>query len=462
MQSPTPFQQSIMVQGTEVGKLARDLFPSGILINEDYKNLSGALEHTNAALQGNPEAIFEGAFIFDNVLIRVDILKRNVDGTFDLIEVKSSTSIKKEHLPDCAVQAYVLQNFGIKLQKICVMYLSSEYKRRGELDLSKLFFIEAVDTKIDDELKNVSEYLKAINNVLAKDEEPFWSIGSICNNPYTCEFKNYCWSDVNEKSIHSISRISDKQRQSLINNGIMLIADIPDDFKLTELQTVQVHCEKDQKRFVDSDAIKKHLAELQYPLYFLDFETYGYAIPQYEGTRPYQHLPFQYSLHVKQHPSAELEHHEFLFDKKENPSRSLAEHLIQHVGSTGSVIVYYASFEGSRIKEMATAFPDLASQLQSIHDHLWDLQTPFAKKWYCDPGFNGSASIKNVLPVLVPELSYSDLEIQKGDVAQLKYVELISLPEKSAERDEIKRALLEYCGLDTMAMVRILYELQKL
>ena len=459
MQPPSAFQQSILTQGTEVGKLARSLFATGVLIDEDYNNLSGALKHTQDVIKTNADAIFEGAFIFGNVLIRVDILKLNDDGTFDLIEVKSSTSVKKEHLPDCAVQAYVLKNLGFDLRHICVMYLNREYKRQGDLDLSKLFIIKPVNENIHAELENVPKYLNEIANVLAKDEEPFWRIGSICNNPYVCEFKKYCWKDVSDKSVHSVSRITEKQRQSLIDRDIFLIKDIPDDFKLTELQTVQVTCEKNQKRFLDSHAIAGHLAELRFPLYFLDFETCGYAIPQYDGTRPYQHLPFQYSLHVQQYPEAELEHYEFLFEKKENPSRALAEHLIQNIGLEGSVIVYYASFEGGRIDEMAAEFIDLAPQLISIKNRLWDLQIPFAKKWICDPEFNGSASIKNVLPVLVPLLSYDGLEIKKGDEAQIKYIEMINLPDGNVARNLIKNALLKYCGLDTLAMVHILYEL---
>lgn len=462
MQPPSPFQQSIMVQGTVVGELARDLFPSGVLIHEDYKNLSSALEHTKTAIEANAETIFEGAFVFNNVLVRVDILKRNQDGTFDLIEVKSSTSVKKEHLPDCAVQAYVLQNLGFALRQICVMHLNNQYKRQGDLDLSKLFITKVINNEIQDELSKVPQFLNKITDVLSKDEEPFWRIGSICNNPYTCEFKKHCWSEISEKSIHSISRINDKTRHQLVDRGISLITEIPDDFKLTDLQFVQVQCEKNQKRIVDLETIKEHLSVLKYPLYFLDFETYGYAIPQYEETRPYQHLPFQYSLHVQRSPEADLEHYEFLYEKKDNPSREVALQLINQLGDTGSIIVYYASFEGTRIKEMISEFPDLAPQLQLLHDRLWDLQIPFAKKWYCEPAFNGSASIKDVLPILVPELSYAGLEIQKGDVAQMQYTKLINLPEDSMEHEQIKAALLEYCRLDTLAMVRILSFLERL
>lgn len=462
MEERSAFQEAILVQGTEVGKLARSLFPHGVLIKADYTELNVAIEHTEIELVNNgAPVIFEGAFIFDNVLVRVDILKRNDDGTFDLIEVKSNTSLKKEHLPDCAIQLYVLRNLGIQIRQVCIMYLNREYVRRGELDLSQLFIIQPINNKIKEELENVPKYLNEISLVLSKNKEPFWKIGSICNNPYPCEFKKYCWKDVNAKSIHFISRITDKQRQYLIDIDVNLIQDVPDNFKLSEPQKIQVGCEKSQEKFINYKLINEHLAQLQYPLYFLDFETYGYAIPKYEGTKPYQQLPFQYSLHVKQHPSSELEHYEFLFEEEENPSRALANHLIHHVGSIGSIVVYYASFEGSRIKEMAGEFLDLTLQLQLIHNRLWDLQIPFAKKWYCDPNFNGSASIKNVLPVLAPELSYSTLEIQKGDVAQLKYLELLNLPPENAEHNKIKRALLEYCCLDTFAMVHILRDLQK-
>jgi hypothetical protein len=405
-------------------------------------------------------AIFEGAFIFEDVLIRVDVLKRNNDGTYDLIEVKSGTSLKKEHLPDCAIQTYVLQRLGFRIRNTSLMYLNNRYIRKEKIELSKLFIIECVNEKIQDELQVIPKYLDRISDVLLTNEEPFWQIGSICKNPYPCEFKNYCWKDISSKAIYSLSRISESQTRNLITIGVNLIRDIPEDFSLTNLQIIQATCEKKQSPVIDFAAIKDHLLQLQYPLYFLDFETYGYAIPQYEGTHPYQHMPFQYSLHVKQHPEAELEHYEFLFEKKENPSRTVAEHLIQHISSSGSVIVFYSPFESGRLEDMANQFPDLSHKLIFIKNRIWDLQTPFAKKWYCDPGFNGSASIKNVLTVLVPEMKYTELEIQKGDIAQLKYLELIESYLENHEREKIKNALYQYCALDTLAMVHILKALE--
>lgn len=459
MEKSSPFQQAILTQGIQVGELARCLFPTGVLIDETYQNLSGAVSHTQAVMQDPPDAIFEGAFIFEHVLVRVDILKRNENGTYDLIEVKSATSVKHEHFPDCAIQTYVLKNLGFSINNVCVMYLNSDYVRYGALELEQLFKMEVANQKIEHELQQVPFYLEKIAAALATDAEPYWPIGAVCNNPYVCEFKKYCWQQVATDSIHFLTRVSDQQRQALTQLGISAIRDVPDDFRLTELQHIQAACEKAQQKFVDEKALKAHLSQLQYPLYFLDFETIGYAVPEYDGTRPYQHLPFQYSLHVRHNPQAELEHYEFLFDHRDNPSRALAESLIDHLGETGSIIVYYASFEGSRLKEMMNAFSDLAAQLQAGYDRLWDLQIPFAKKWYCDPAFHGSASIKNVLPVLVPELSYQNLEIQKGDVAQAQYLAFLHLSPDDPQRAKIKKALFDYCGLDTLAMMRILDKL---
>jgi CRISPR/Cas system-associated exonuclease Cas4 (RecB family) len=461
-QKTSTFQESILTQGKEVGRLARQLFPSGELIDEDHLNLEGAIKHTQEAFKNNVAAIFEGAFLFNDVLVRVDILTRNDDGTYDLIEVKSSSSQKKEHLPDCAIQAYVLQQINIPLRHICVAYLNKEYVRNGEIDIAKLFIVQPVNEKISDEIKAVPDYLNAISHTLSRDEEPSMNIGAICKNPYTCEFKNYCWKSVTEKSIHYLYSIRDKKRNDLINLGVELIKDIPEDFELSNLQEIQVRCEKTQSKNIDRDSIQRHLNKLQYPLYFLDFETYGHAIPQFNNTRPYQKLVFQFSLHVKKQPDADLEHYEFIFEENKNPSRAMAEKLLSYIGSNGSVIVYHESFERGCIEGMALEFSDLSNELHDIIQRLWDLEIPFAKKWYYDPQFNGSSSIKNVSPVLASDVSYKNLAIQKGDIAQSTYLKFINMTASGLERKKIKDDLLRYCELDTYAMVRILDELQKI
>ncbi|RDI43428.1 hypothetical protein AQULUS_13210 [Aquicella lusitana] len=461
MAETSTFQESILTQGKEVGILARQLYPEGELIHEDHHNLEGALGHTHLAIQRKAPAIFEGAFLYDNVLIRVDILVRNENDTYDLIEVKSSTKLKeKEHLPDCAIQAYVLQQSGFQIKNICVAFLNNHYMRKGELDLTQLFIVRPVNELLEHELQLVPAYLDKISNVLATSEEPSWKLGSICKNPYPCEFKHYCWKDVPEKSIHYLYNIRDKFRFKLMEMGIELIQDIPSSL-VKNAQLIQVEHEKTQLPYIDSQQIVEHLSQLNFPLYFLDFETLGYAIPPFDNTRPYQRLPFQYSLHVKQAPDLPLKHLEFLFDKYANPMRAVAEQLVNDVGPSGSIIVYNKSFEEGCIRDMIKSFPDLAPMLNSMLERLWDLLVPFGKKWYYHPDFNGSASIKKVLPVLVPELSYKSLGIQQGDDAQAYYLKLIKDELPAADRNRIKNDLLAYCRLDTLAMVRILDELRK-
>lgn len=462
MAETSTFQESILTQGREVGVLAQQLYPDGELIHEDYKNLDGALEHTQSAIRNNMKTLFEGAFLYNGVLVRVDILLRNDDGTYNLIEVKSSTKLKeKEHLPDCAIQSYVLQQLGFQLKNVCVAYLNNKYVKNGELDLANLFIIQPVNDLLEPELQLVPDYLNTINNVLSKDEEPIWKLGSICKNPYTCEFKHYCWKDVHEKSIHYLYNIRDKFRFQLMDMGIELIQDIPVSL-VNNLQLIQVEYEKKQTPYVAKEQITEYLMQLNYPLYFLDFETLGYAIPQFDGTRSYQRLPFQYSLHVKRTPDSPLEHYEFLFEKHENPMRAAAERLINDIGPIGSIIVYNQSFEEGCIRDMSKTFPDLSPLLDSMIERLWDLLIPFSKKWYYHPGFNGSASIKKVLPILAPDLSYKTLGIQQGDDAQAKYLKFINEDISNSDRNKIKNDLLKYCQLDSLAMVHILDELKKI
>ena len=412
-------------------------------------------------VQNGAKAIFEGAFLIENVVVRVDILVRNSDDSFDLIEVKGSTKFKeKEHLPDCGIQAYVLQQSGIRLRNICIAYLNNDYVREGDINLSNLFHIETIDDALlERELKDIPEYLSKINKTLASNEEPYREIGSICKNP-DCEFKHYCWKDVSEKSIHYLYRIRDGQRSQFISENIELVSDIPESY-VKGGQRIQVVCEQKQESHIEKQKIEEHITKLKYPLYFLDFETISYPIPRYNGTRPFQNLPFQYSLHVQFSPDSPLDHYEFLFEQNENPMRAIAERLALDLGNEGSIIVYHQSFEKKCLEELSDAFLDISLPLKNIISRLWDLEEIFAKKWFYDPKFNGSSSIKKVLPALVPDLTYKNLAIQKGDDAQAMYSFFINNSFSISEREKIKNDILEYCKLDTLAMVRILAEVQK-
>ncbi len=456
---PGEFQQHLFDQGHEVGELARTLFPNGVLITEDHTQPAKAIESTKEALSRGSKQLFEAAIEFDGVLIRADILKLNEDRSVDLIEVKSTNSIKKEHLDDVAVQKYVLEGAGFKVNDCSILHLNPKYIRQGPIDLKALFLLESVDEQVKENAEEVQEYLKLIRAHLTLDQEPKADIGSICKSPYRCEFYEYCWDHVTDDSIHTLSRISVKKRMTLTEMSIEKISDIPDDFELTEGQVVQRNCAISRQPHVDLPKINAFLTSLKWPIYFLDFETVQFAIPQMDGTSPYQHLTFQYSLHIQKEHGGPITHKDYLSTTNSDPRRSFANQLCLDIPlDAGSVVVYYASFEKSKILNLAETFTDLKHHLQHISDRLWDLETPFGKKWYYEHSFGGRSSIKTVLPALVPELSYNDLKIQKGDVAQARYLDLITT-EDSSIKTQIAEELRAYCHRDTWAMVQLLHVL---
>lgn len=461
--APSEMQALLFQQGNEVGILAQQYFEGGHLIHEDYKSPDAALAHTQTALQ-DPEAkaLFEAAFLFDDVLIRVDVFRKNEDGSFDLIEVKSTNGVKKEHKDDVAIQKFVIESLGYKIRQSYLMHLNASYELNGSLDLKNLFVLEPLDEEIDNLVEEVPNYLKLIRSKLNEQHEPQSPIGSVCKSPYLCEFNAHCWKQVGPGSIHNLTRISEKKRAELVDLGLTLLKDIPDSVSLSDAQSIQVRAAKNGTPQIDHGNIKNYLKTLAWPLHFLDYETISFAIPRHTGSSPYQQLPFQFSLHIQREPNSLLEHYEFLHKEDTDPRRAFVENLLEHIdGDHGSIVVYHAGFETSITTALKRLMPELATAFDELITRMWDLEVPFSKRWYCDARFDGSSSIKYVLPVLVPGLSYKDLEIQKGDIAQKRYGELISLRD-SKEKDQLTRALLDYCKMDTLAMVKILEALMQI
>ncbi len=456
-EDPTEMQELLFQQGNEVGQLAQKYFEAGHLIHEDFRDPDGAIAHTAKALKDpSIKTLFEAAFVYDDVLIRVDALRKNEDGSFDLIEVKSTNGVKKEHKDDVAIQKYVLEGSGLAVRASYLMHLNGDYVLNGELNLRELFTLDQLDEEIDDLIAEVPNYLKLIRSKLDLESEPDSQIGSVCKSPYPCEFKKYCWKNVGGESIHKLVRISDKKRTELIGLGIDDLKAIPESFELTEAQLIQVSVAKAGKAHIEHDSIREYLSTLKWPLHFLDYETIPSAIPKYNQTSPYQQLPFQYSLHIQRIKDGPIEHYEFLHQEDTDPRKAFIESLLGNIdGDGGSIVVYHAGFERNITDSLKQIAPELAGAFDELTSRMWDLEVPFAKRWYCDPKFEGSSSIKYVLPALVPDLSYKNLVIQKGDVAQKRYGEMILLADQNLKKS-ISRDLLEYCKLDTFAMVRIL------
>lgn len=439
-------QQRLIDQGREVGRLARDHFPEGRLI--DARDPMESVEQTQEAIRSGIPYIFEASFIFNGTWVRCDILEKNSD-SWKIIEVKASNEVKKRHLPDLAIQKHVLTEYGIPIAGTKVMHTNRECVYP---DLSNLFVTEDVTEEVNQLMGNVPNNIGIFKAILDGDVEPNLPIGERCDKPHTCPFKDHCWRDVPEHSIFTIPRLRWDKKNELIERDILSIHDFPDDFRLNGGERAHVNMVLDNKPKIDKEAIRRKLSELEYPIHFFDFETFNPAVPRCEGLSPYQQFPFQYSCHILQSDDS-LTHKEYLHPDETDPRLPLVESLLDHISNVGSVVVYNAGFERGVLKDLAEFFPEHSEALQSIISRLWD-QLVIFENHYKHPGFRGSNSLKYVLPVLVPCLSYEDLGIKEGDEAQAIWNKMIrSINEE--ERNNMSNDLKEYCKMDTLAMVGI-------
>ena len=398
--------------------------------------------------------------MFNEVLSIADIFVMEKGGA-KVYEVKSSTSISETYLNDAALQYYVISNLGIRVKDFSIIYINNQYVRKGDLNLKELFITESVLELILPLQKSVKQNVDRFKKLLLRKKMPNIEIGEHCYNPYTCGFFNYCRKHIPEDSIFDFSGMHLAKKYELYRNGIIRLDDVPEDYSLNKNNRLQLEVHKSGKPLIDKKAIKNFLSELYYPLYFMDFETFQPAVPLFDNAKPYQQIPFQYSVFLKKSKDSEAEHFEFLAESGIDPRKKFIENLLKVTKGKGDVLVYNKTFEITRLNEIARDFPEYADEIEKLVSRIKDLMIPFQKKYYYAPEMKGSYSIKAVPPALVPELSYEELEINEGGLASVAYESL------QTETDlmfiaEIKQQLLEYCKLDTLGMVRILEQLEEL
>jgi hypothetical protein len=449
---PSAFQQHLFRQGREVGLRAQAEFPGGRAITAPSSAAGKAVRDTREALDAGAAVLFEAAFVHDDVLVRVDVLKREEQG-WELFEVKSSTRVKEEHLRDVAVQRYVLTGSGLEICGARLMHLN-----RGCVypELSDLFVREEISSRLAEDAEAVAGNIRDFKQVLELPACPRIRIGPQCTQPYECSFKSYCWRHVPRVSIFNIPRLSAHSTEELLSRDILDVGDIPDGYPLSEGQQCFVALQRKGQPEIDWPAIRAELDALEFPLYFLDFETDSPALPGFAGMHPYDKLPFQYSCHIL-HPGMRVDVCEYLHTGTSDPRPPLARSLAARVGFRGRLVAYNAAFERQVLISLAEQVPELATELENLAGRLWDLLDIF-RKHYADPRFEGSASIKNVLPVLVPRLSYSSLAVQNGSDAQAVWNRMIAL-EEGVKKARLEQGLRAYCRQDTLAMVEIYHVL---
>ena len=451
-------------QGDAVELEAYKKFPNGQCAT--LEDRGAEIGHTEKLMADGAECLFQPSFSADGIRVRCDILRKR-NGAWDIIEVKSSSlkkdekkdKLKDEHIADLAVQWHVLKNADIPLGGAFLMLVNNS----GECvfpDLSKLMLEMEVTDQVRARAAEISGLLREFEAALGSPDAPDIPIGEHCTKPQKCQFMGHCWKDMPKASIHTIPRLGWKKKKDMMERGVLLAADA--DVKLTEPQQRYVDIVRSGKPVIDTDGIRAQLDKLEFPLHFLDFETMSPAIPRIDGMRPYQHFPFQFSCHILRTENGEVEHHKYLHRSKDtDPLPPLLSHLADCVGRTGSIVVWHGAAEKGFLKELASyATKEQKELLDGMAGRLWDLELVFAGKkddakkkdgfppLYRHHDFLGRTSLKAVLPALTDK-SYDGLEIKDGKDAMGAWDLTIH------GKEDYTKELLEYCHLDTEAMVLI-------
>jgi len=454
-------QQAIFNQGNIVGDLAQDLFKGGVDASpSSYFKMQESVYKTKDFIEAGETIIYEATFQYNEVLAALDILVKDEDG-WKAYEVKSSTGVSETNIRDAAIQYYTIKNSGIDLKDISIVHINNQYVKERNLDIEQLFSIESVHNQVLELLPSISNKVNRLKGVIRSSESPNKDIGTHCSVPYDCDFKGTCWKHIPDYSIFNISRLNQNKKFNLYRQGILTLDQI--DIKTTKLnsnQLLQVKSEVEKTTYINHEKIKIFTDELNYPLYFLDFETMTSAVPIYDNSRPYQQLVFQYSLHI-QNKSGETEHCEYLAEPNPNrdPRAQFVTQLIEDCGNEGDILVYNIGFERGKLKDLIDLYPEYSIEINAIISRLKDLMLPFQKKWYYTPEMRGSYSIKQVLPALVPSLSYDNLDIKDGGSASTIFMQMVN-GTFEGDYKKTKANLLAYCKLDTWAMVEILSKLK--
>ncbi len=459
---------SRMKAGLMVSDLAMGYFGAFTEVPFGRENISEMITETGRLLKAGTQVITEASFSYNSNFCSVDIL-RKVGGGYEIVEVKSSSGedgdesdkISQEYLDDMAYQYYVVGNCGLHIKKISLMRLNRDYIRQGKLDLQKLFIMTDCTEIVLNMQGDIPEHIANIKAVATQKDEPALPVGSRCKG---CAYKGWCFRNLPENNVFDIGwGMWGSKKDEAYSSGYVSFEDVLNSpTKLSGHQLLQVKTVVNNlSPHIEPYSIRQFLNGLTYPLYHLDFETIQPTVPPWDGIKPYQQIPFQYSLHIQEKPCAEPVHREFLAKEGEDPRRAVAERLCADIPKNVCVLAFNAGFEKGRLKELARAFPDLSAHLLNIRDHVKDLADPFSKGYYYCREMGGSYSIKVVLPALCggdPELDYHALDlIHNGSEAMNAFLDLHTRP--LDEIAKVRTALLAYCRLDTLAMVKVLEKL---
>jgi hypothetical protein len=457
---PDAATQFIFENGHKVGQKAKELYPEGIEIDYDMGYEKGISKTKDWLKQRR--TLFEPSIRYMHTFARADILEPVGRNEWDIIEVKSSTSVKDINIDDLSFQKYCYQGAGLQIRKCYLLYINRDYVKKGNIDPRAFFIKSDVSTLVEERYagieKRIDEMIACVKRAHANEVE----IGAHCLKPYPCILKEQCFSDLRQGNVFELYQ-NKRLANALYLSDIRYVSEITIDDSLNEKQKIQVAAVKNDRPYVNKKALQQFLSKIKYPAYFFDFETFATAIPLFEGSRPYQNIPFQFSCHMLEDRYSRPSHYYFLSEGRSDPREELICNLknIFKDKNIGSVIVYYENFEKAVLKELADySFKD-AGWIMKIIDKIVDLYAPFGSFFYYHPEQKGSASLKSVLPALTG-IHYDGMQIDNGQMASVSYLKSTFLREAemdAANIEAIRKNLLDYCALDTEGMIYILEKL---
>jgi hypothetical protein len=444
-------------QGHLVGEYAKKLFPGGIDIPHD--DFMANIATTKKLLtERNP--LFEAGILFGRLYCRLDILDPANEDEWDIIEIKSGTSVRDVYINDVSFQKFCCEKAGLKIRTCHLGFINNRYVKNGEIDPKQLFALEDVSDQVEEAGAGMEDRIHQLMEVILNKICPEAAIGQHCLAPYECPLRAECWGFLPENSVFDL-RGGKTGQFSLYEQGILSIKDIPDNIPLSRQQRIQKVCVRTGDVHVEKQEIRRFLSKLKYPLYYLDFETFGAAIPLYDGTRPYQNIPFQFSLHIVENEGSEPVHHAFLAEGIEDPRPAVLRELQRLLGSQGSIIAYNAGFEQGVLNELAEAFPEYTGWLEGILPRMVDLLYPFTNFHYYNASQKDTASLKKVLPAVTGK-GYEEMGIGNGMDASIAFARITSGNATEDEIATVRADLLKYCKLDTEGMIWIIDKLHDL
>ena len=444
-------------RGHEVGHMAQQLFPGGIDVSAITKNAQEAAAITRDLLEKNTTTIYEATFIFNSVLVMLDILHFN--GTeWIAYEVKSSLKISEVYIKDACLQYYVLKNKLPKFEDLYLITLNGEYKLEDELNIQQLFKRRSIKTDAEKNLEFFSHKIAQIQLLLEKNVTPETPIGKQCFSPYTCDFLGSCWKNVNsEKSVFNIGKIDKEQLFTWYNTGFDTVDKIFIDNEIKPHVKVQIESIKNHAAYINKAEVAKLISTIDPNCCFLDMEVWSPAVPKYKGNKPFEQLPFLFSLSYRK--GVEIENAHYLIPEKTNNIREFATQLIELTASFKAIVVFDKNLEMQVLSKIENQFADLSIAIKELKNKIIDLADVVQNYHYYHPKFKGNFSLKAVSEIFNEVSEYNSLEVQSGIVAMYKYESLFA-EQNPIIAEDIKQQLIDYCHVDTLTCLKF-YEYLK-